>query len=263
MNGRQLAESLAWAPSKVSKLENGRQTPTDADILAWTAATGGGGETESLLASLHAVETRHAEWRRQFRVGVRQHQQEIHELDTQTTLFRVFEATVIPGMLQTAGYARARLAQATALFPVPADLDAAVETRVRRQESLYRADKRFHFVLTEAALRMRLCPPDALLAQLDRLISVSSLPTVRLGIIPQDGEYVVAPWHGFWLLDDDRVMVETYSAELNLTQPTETALYAEVFRQLAGVALYGRAARSIIHRVVDDLAASCPREDGA
>lgn len=35
MSGRQLAESLSWPPSKVSKLENGRQTPTDDDIRKW------------------------------------------------------------------------------------------------------------------------------------------------------------------------------------------------------------------------------------
>ncbi|HET8684657.1 MAG TPA: helix-turn-helix transcriptional regulator, partial [Micromonosporaceae bacterium] len=31
-SGRQLADSLSWPPSKVSKLENGRQTPSDDDI---------------------------------------------------------------------------------------------------------------------------------------------------------------------------------------------------------------------------------------
>jgi|HubBroStandDraft_1064217.scaffolds.fasta_scaffold17488_2 hypothetical protein len=51
---------------------------------------------------------------------------------------------------------------------------------MRRQEILYRPDKRFHFVLTEAALRYRLCAPDVMLGQLDRLISFSQLP-IRSG----------------------------------------------------------------------------------
>ena len=55
LNGRQLAESLSWAPSKISKLENAKQTPTDDDIRAWTQATGSGPETEALLASLHTL----------------------------------------------------------------------------------------------------------------------------------------------------------------------------------------------------------------
>jgi hypothetical protein len=36
---------------------------------------------------------------------------------------------------------------------------------------LYRPDKQFHFIITEATLRYRLCPLDILLGQLDRLVS--------------------------------------------------------------------------------------------
>jgi transcriptional regulator with XRE-family HTH domain len=108
LNGRQLAESLSWPPSKVSKLENGRQTPSDEDIRAWTRATSSDGETEALLASLHTLEVQHAEWRRVLRVGLKPHQQEIAERDARTRFFRAFESTFIPGLLQTAEYARAR-----------------------------------------------------------------------------------------------------------------------------------------------------------
>ncbi len=154
---------------------------------------------------------------------------------------RAFESTFIPGLLQTAEYARARFAQSITVFNVPNDINDAVRTRVQRQAILYQPDKRFHFVLTEAALRYRLCPPAVMLGQLDRLISFSQLPNVRLGIIGFRTAYVVAPAHGFWLLDGDRVMVETFSAELNLAQPQEIELYSKVFDQLAAVASYGRA----------------------
>lgn len=70
--------------------------------------------------------------------------------------------------------------------------------------------------------------------------------------------YVVAPAHGFWLLDNDLVMVETFSAELNLAQPLEISLYRGIFDALVAVASYGRAARTIINRVVDDLAPELP-----
>ncbi len=80
LTGRQLAESMAWPPSKVSKLENGRQTPTEADIRGWTATTGSEAEAEALLASLHTLELKHAEWQRQFNLGLHPHQDEIAEL---------------------------------------------------------------------------------------------------------------------------------------------------------------------------------------
>ncbi|BBJ39972.1 transcriptional regulator [Streptomyces antimycoticus] len=254
LSGRALAESLSWPPSKVSKLENGRQTPTDDDIRDWTRGTNSEGETEALLASLHTLEVQHAEWQRQLRVGLKPHQQEIADLDAKTRLFRAFESTFIPGLLQTAEYARYRFAQSITVFKVRNDIDEAVAARVQRQDILYRPDKRFHFVLTEAALRYRLCPPEIILGQLDRLVSFSQLPNVKLGIIGFETAYVVAPAHGFWILDADRVMVETFSAELNLAQPQELALYSGIFDNLAAVASYGRSARTIINQVIDDLA---------
>ncbi len=245
----------------MSKLENGKQTPTDDDLREWTRGTSSEGETEALLASLHTLEVQHAEWQRQLRVGLKPHQREVAAINARTRLFRSFESTFIPGLLQTAEYARHRFAQSITVFKVRNDIDEAVAARVQRQDILYRPDKRFHFVLTEAALRYRLCPPEIMLGQLDRLVSLSALPNVRLGIIGFETAYAVAPAHGFWLLDDDRVMIETFSAELNLAQPQEIALYGGIFGSLAGVASYGRSARAIINRVIDDLAPG-PSEDG-
>jgi hypothetical protein len=99
-----------------------------------------------------------------------------------------------------------------------------------------------------------------MLGQLDRLIWMAALPNVKLGIIGFDTAYVVAPAHGFWILDENRVMVETFSAELNLAQPQETNLYGTVFDSLAAVASYGRSARAIITRVIDDLAQHVPED---
>ncbi len=84
---------------------------------------------------------------------------------------------------------------------------------------------------------------------------------MRLGIIGFETAYVVAPAHGFWLLDNHRVMAETFSAELNLAQPQEIELYSSIFDQMAAVASYGRAARAVVTRVIDDLAPEIP-EDG-
>lgn len=260
-SGRQLAESLSWPPSKVSKLENGRQTPGDDDIRAWTRATSSDSETPALLASLHTLEVQHAEWQRILRTGLKPRQQEHIQWDHKTRLFRVFEATVIPGLLQTAGYARARFAEGTRRMHLPDDINEAVAMRVRRQDILYRPDKRFHFVLTEAALRFRLCPAEVMLGQLDRLVSLSQLPNVRLGIIGFATQYATSPWHGFWIYDNERILVETFSAALDLRQPQEIELYGSAFEQLAAVASYGRDARAIITRVIDDLASPGP-DDG-
>lgn len=253
LSGRQLAESLSWPPSKVSKLENGRQTPTDDDIREWTTATQSEQETEALLASLHTLEVQHAEWQRILRTGLKPRQQELIEWDQRTRLFRAFEATVIPGLFQTAEYARYRFAEGIRRLKLPNDINEAVAARVQRQEILYRPDKRFHFVLTEAALKFRLCPPEVMLGQLDRLVSLTALPNVRLGIIGFETQYATSPWHGFWMYDNERVLVETFSAALDLRQPQEIELYGNAFEQLAAVASYGRSARAIVNKAIDSL----------
>lgn len=219
------------------------------------------GETDSLLASLRTLEVQYAEWQRIFRAGLRPRQNELMEWDQRTHLIRAFEATVIPGLLQTAEYARVRFAEGIRRLKLPNDLDEAVRGRMQRQDILYRPDKRFHFVLTEAALRLRLCASEVMLGQLDRLISLSQVPNVRLGVIAFETQYVTSPWHGFWLYDNDRVLVETFSAALDLRQPQEIELYGTAFEQLAEIASYRRAARAIINRVIEDLAPGSA-EDG-
>lgn len=260
LTGRELAGQLGWPASKISKLENGHQTPTDGDLRAWANATGAERVVAELVASLHTLESQHAEWRRQLRGGLRSHQVELARLDEKTKLFRALESTFIPGLLQTAEYARARFAQSIRVLKVPNDVDEAVRVRLQRQEILYQSDKRFHFLLTEAVLRYRLCPVEVMLAQLDRLVALSAMRNVRLGIIPFETPYSVAPAHGFWLLDEDLVIVETFSAELHLAQPPEIALYSAIFDRLAAIASYGRDARAVITRIMEDLSGTAARD---
>ena len=261
LTGVGLAESLAWVGSKVSKIETGKQTPTDQDIRAWTAATGAEHQAEALLTALHNLELQHAEWQRLLRAGLKSHQLTLSQQDEKTTLFRVFENTAVPGLMQTAEYSRARFADAIRMHKVPNDINEAIKQRMQRQEMLYRPDKRFHFVITESVLRYRLVADDIMLGQLDRLLAIASMRTIKLGVIPFTTRYVADPRHGFWLLDDDLVRVETYSAELNLHQAEEIELYSRIFEQLAAIASYGPSARGIIGRALQELAEKAGETD--
>jgi transcriptional regulator with XRE-family HTH domain len=254
LTGKGLAESLGWQATKVSKIELGKQTPSADDITAWTRATGTGDVRADLLASLQTLDLQYAEWRRVLRAGTRARQQASIDLEARTTTIRVFESTYVPGLLQTAEYARCRLAEGVGIHETPDDVDAGVEARMRRQEVLYRPGRRFHFVFTEAVLHYRTCPPEVLAGQLDRLLAIASLPTLRIGVIPFDARLPVAPKHGFWLFDETLVRVETFAAELTLVQPQEIRLYAKVFQRLAGAAVYGAAARAVIAKALTGLA---------
>jgi transcriptional regulator with XRE-family HTH domain len=259
INGKQLAESLGWQNTKISKIELGRQTPTANDITAWTRATGSEQAREELLATLHNLELQYAEWRRLLRTGTRANQQAAIELEARTKLIRAFECSWVPGLLQTAEYARHRFAEAVELHEVADDIEEGVRARMRRQEILYQPGHRLHFVITEAVLYYQLCPPEVLAGQLDRTLAVTSLRNLRLGIVPFAVRLPVSPRHGFWIYDDTLVRVETLAAELNLVQPQEIALYAKAFHQLATAAVYGAEARRLITRAAERLSGTAVR----
>ena len=256
LTGRQLAELNGWHPSKISKIENGKQTPSEANVEAWARACGKPELAEELIAALRTLETHYVEYRRMFRAGMAIKQQEWADLEAETTLVRNFETAVIPGLLQTPEYARFRLMEGITYDESPDDLDDAVAARMQRQQVLYRTGKRFHFVITEAALRTRLCPPEVMVGQLDRLVTLSTVPTLRFGVIPFEETFPQAPLHGFWIFDERVVMVENLTAELNLTQPSEVERYVRIFSQFAEVARYGSQARAIVTRALADLTAS-------
>ncbi|WP_433245340.1 helix-turn-helix domain-containing protein [Streptosporangium sp. CA-135522] len=253
MTGRQLAARYGWQASKVSKLENGRQTPSEDDIHAWCDAVGRSGEAANLIATLRAMETLYAEWRRQLRLGTKTRQQSWAEIEAEITNLRVFESVLVPGLLQTSEYARLRLSQVIAFHGIPDDLEEGVAARMRRQEVLYNPAKTFHFVILESALRLGMAPPDVMLGQLDRLIAITMMPRVHLGIVPMRAPLPFAPQHGFWIFGDRAVHVETVAAELTLTLSDEIEQYARLFDWFTKAAHYGPHARRIITQTMEDL----------
>lgn len=256
LTGRQLAAAYGWHPSKVSKIEGGKQTPSEDDISAWVQACGQAELADELIASLRTLDGQYVEFRRLFRAGQRAKQEAIASVEDESEFVRNFENVFVPGLLQTPEYARYRLAENLEDIGAADDLDEAVAVRMQRQQVLYRTGKRFHFVVTEAVLRYRLCPPDVLAGQLDRLVTLSTLTTIKFGVIPFESRLPVAPVHGFYVYDDRSVYVENLTAELKLAQPTEIASYLTFFDRLAGTARYAADARAVITRALADLIAS-------
>lgn len=256
LTGRQLAAAYDWHPSKISKIEGGKQTPSEGDIEAWVRGCGHPELAAELIASLRTLEGQYVEFRRMFRAGQRATQDAIAEIEAESQTVRNFENVFVPGLLQTPEYARYRLAESLEEIGAADDIDEAVGARMQRQQVLYRPGKQFHFVITEAVLRYRLCPPDVLAGQLDRLVSLTTLTTIKFGVIPFERQLPVAPVHGFYIYDDRVVHVEHLTAELKLSQPSEIATYLTFFDRLAEAARYGAEARVLITRALADLMAT-------
>ncbi|GHH38179.1 helix-turn-helix domain-containing protein [Streptomyces candidus] len=245
---RGLAAECGWAPSKVSKLENGKQTAKPVDLDAWARGVGRPELAVELKGRLAGLESTYRSWRRQLAGGHRAVQDALGAQHERTRVFRGFSASVIPGVFQTSEYARSVLGRYAQLHGAVRDIEAGVSSRVRRQEGLYAQDKRYHVLIGEAALHARVCSPGILADQLDRLMSVNGLSTVRLGIIPLTADVRVASGDDFWIHDDRLVIAESWHAEMWLDSAEDIALYRKVWDALAAAAVDGRAAHHIIAR---------------
>jgi Domain of unknown function (DUF5753) len=222
--------------------------PSLDDVRAWAAATNATPEEVRELGGLvQRLATEATSWRILHRLGLTQHQRQLGELEQAARRIVVFQPTMIPGLLQIAEYARRVMSQGNP--STQADMAQAVRERLERQGILYDQTKHFEFLLTETALRWRPGPAGMMREQLDRLISMASLPNVSLGILMLDQEAPDAFLHPFVLfeLDDEAlVTVETYSAEMQVNDPQEVAVYRRTLERLRDMAVWSREAISTI-----------------
>jgi hypothetical protein len=170
-----------------------------------------------------------------------------------TKLFRIYEHNVIPGLFQTAEYSAAMLSFWIKFLGTVNDLEEAVEVRLERQRVIYKGGKRFVVVLEEQALRTWFGTAETQAGQLDRLLALMSLPNVSLGIVPMMTERIAVGSSGFWIFDDTLVALETPTASIEINRPQECELYAHMFEALKAPAVYGRPARDLIAKAIDEL----------
>lgn len=245
LTGEQLESLTGMATTKISKIENGRQMPTEADITAWASACGQPDAPAELLAMLAGVQAAHF----QNRVRRRGHaaiQQDLDELVRQAKRIRNVEVALVPGLLQTPDYARHFATEISRVYGTdPGSIEAAVSARMRRQEVLYDAGKQFEFVITESVLRMRPGGRQVMLGQIDRLLTMGSLGNITLGVIPLEGSLTLLPLHGFLMLDD-QVVIETYSHDQQVLPPEEAAAYGPITDALLAESLTGGEAERFI-----------------
>lgn len=248
LTGAELASRLGTTQPRISRIETGHTVPSLDDVRTWADVTNATAEELAELASLvQRLATEATSWRILHKLGLTQRQREIGELEQAATAIRVFQPTMIPGLLQISEYATRAMGQGNTSYQ--SDLDQAVTQRLQRQTILYEQSKQFEFLLTETALRWRPGPPELMRAQLDRLISAANLPNVSLGVLLLDQEAPDAYLHPFVIFEfegDALVTVETLSAQLQVNDPKEVAVYRRTMDRLRPVARWGDEALAVV-----------------
>ncbi|MFC6062829.1 helix-turn-helix domain-containing protein [Streptomyces ochraceiscleroticus] len=250
-SGRAFAAATGWQESKVSRIENGKQNASEDDIRVWCRTTGREADLADLIATVRHIDEMWMEWRRQIQGGAENRQKKSLPLYQKTKVFRIWEPAMIWGTIQTADYAENVFEQVSNFHETPADTQAAVAKRLERQKYLYEGNRIFNVLLGEQALYSNHGGSEVMRAQLDRLLAVLALPRLSLGIIPRSAPLALWIGHGFSMFDDKLVMVETYSAEMSVTQPREIELYRKAFEIHRQSAVYGQPARDLILNAID------------
>lgn len=251
----ELATACAWHHSKTSRIENAVTAPSARDIRRWCVATAAADQAQDLIVQSVNAETMYREWRHQVRRGLRELQDSRTGIYRSTELFRIYSSNLVPGLLQTEGYAAAVLRIAARAEGLPVDDSAeAARARIARSRIIHEPGRRFLFVVEESVLHHQLGDTEAMAAQLGHLLSAGALPSVSLGLIPMaTRDRVQWPQETFHIYDEAVVGVELVTAQVHVTQPSEIAQYGNTFEELRGMAVYGAQARELVLRAIESL----------
>lgn len=253
LSGKQFAEAVGWEPTRVSKLELGRQMPTTADLSAYVETTNYDAlMLDALINQLAEVRSQRFTFAQRGEAGQAAIQKSYSDLIAEASVLRDFETAWVPGLLQVPEYARHVLVESQRLHEFEIDdVDAAVAERVQRQQQLYDTSKRFEMLITEPVLRWRVAPPAVLRAQLDGLLAAMDLPNVRFGIVPLDAELSWTPQQSFAMFDDVAI-VEGFVGETTY-EGDEAARFARVMELMWSEAVEGDEARRLIRSAAEAL----------
>lgn len=253
-----LGRPFGWSQSKTSKMENGHSALVVADIERWLdAVQADEDERAEVLVIARETGTRVRPWRHSDRPDAAAQQDARGRRDAETTGIGVYQSEVVPGLLQTPDYAR-RLLEVHSLLPRD-EIPAAVLARMNRQTVLFDEDKRFDLVITETALRWRPGPAPVTLAQLDRIASLAGFPNVRIGVISRETQErrEARPLHSFVLLRyadaPATAEIETLTAEQEVTEPADVALYERFLAEQQELAEHGPELSALLDRIRDEL----------
>ncbi|MEV2195076.1 helix-turn-helix transcriptional regulator [Streptomyces phaeochromogenes] len=255
ISGKELARRCGWSVAKSSRIENSVTAPADADIRAWCAACDADGQAADLIAANRQADSMYLHWKRLQRTGMKQLAETSAKLYERTRLFRVYASHVMPGYLQTPGYATALMRTIAGFRGTPDDVADAVEVRMRRARVIHEGDHRFATLIEESVLNHRVGDQDVMAGQLGNLLAVMTLPSMSLGIIPAAAarEGILWPLEQFTVFDDARVHVELLAAKVTVTAPGELDIYLRAFARLTELAVYGADARALIVKAIDAL----------
>jgi hypothetical protein len=184
------------------------------------------------------------------RGGAWKMQERVARIEAGAGEVRVYQPALVPGLIQTEGYARLVIGDGGTIAGTA--LDKAVAARMARAAVLG-SGRDFVLIMPEGALRWQAGSPAIMIGQLEHIAAVTlAWPSVRVGIISQSRPAKVFTTHGFSLYDQRAVILGTRTRTATITDAADVADYARLFSDLEALASFGAGAREILSRIASE-----------
>ncbi len=235
-------EGAGWeiraSESKISRMELGRVGFKERDVADLLTLYGITDPTER-DALLHlAREANSPGWWHRYGDVLPSWFQAYLGLEAAATRIRTYELQFVPGLLQTEEYARAVVLLGHSRAG-SAEIDRRVTLRMRRQQVLHGEDPpQLWAVVDEAALRRPIGGTAVMRQQVSALIEATTLPNVRLQVVPFAAGGHAAAGGAFTILRfsdqelPDVVYIEQLTSALYLDKREDLEFYALAMEQL-------------------------------
>lgn len=260
------AQALEWSEPKLWRIETGQTALRSLDVEAMCRVYGASADVTQGLMVL-ARETRAAGWWHPRDDVIPDWLDLYLGLEEAASRLGRYDPELVPGLLQTAAYARAVI---RAECPDLGDeaLTRRVQARLARQALLSRvtAPLSAELLLGEAVLRRPVGGAQVMAEQLDQLADAAMLPTVSIRVVPLrarlhrgvlSGPFVILrfPVNGDGQETEPPVVyVPGFTGALYLERPGEIRRYQEVYTDIAAAALDEHASRTLIRQAAREYA---------
>ena len=246
----QAAEQLMFSMSKLSRMETGHGVATPRDIRDVCSLYEVTDEAERERMLKLAAEGKQAGWWQSYDLPYSTYV----GLEAEAIAISDFQSSVVPGLLQTADYARAGHEGAMPRLSSE-EIERRIEAKLTRQALLGQDDPpAFSAVLDEAVLHRLVGGPAVMSAQLGRLIEAANRPKVTIQVIPFTLGAHPGVESNFNILEMPSptpgvVFVEGLVGSIYLERSEELARYRQIFERLQAIALSPKDTIALIAKI--------------
>ena len=248
--------SLGWHQSKLSRVENGRSGVRAHEVARVLDLYGVSSPEEREALAALAREGKQRVWWQPYSDVLTQRYASYIGFEAEAVAMRCFQTVLVPGLLQTADYARATI-QALQPESSSEDVRALVEVRLARQNAVLAREEPLSMwaILDEAVLRRQVGGHGVRDKQLLRLAEAADQPHIVLQVLPFDSGTHIGMLGPFVILefplrgDLDVVYSESLTSSLYLERDEDLAAYGRSFDLLRAAALDTGPSLDLITRI--------------